>query len=153
MALITCRACKVGALEPVVEFREFNPPAGRLVVELLRSKCDQCDASTTLASQHSENLARLAGRQSHYGKQPLGEEIFAFRRRYGLPLTSCAAMFGIGAVTFSRYENEKAYPKGPVLVLLRLALAKPFIVKELADMAGVPVPLWEARCEDLCKPY
>jgi HTH-type transcriptional regulator/antitoxin MqsA len=119
-----------------------------LTVSLLTSICDQCGAEATSASQHDENLRRLAARKAHYGELLMGEEIHALRRRYGLTQQQASRIFGKGKIAFSRYESETTYPDESTTRLLALAIAKPETLKWLADKSGVNVPLWQERCED-----
>lgn len=142
---VLCKFCHQGHLFPIVEVRKFKPNGEVVTVDLLRSECDHCDCVTTLSSQHTENLKRLAARKADYGNQLLGEEFFAFRRYYGLTLDHCAELFGITKRAYASYEAEKSRPRGPARVLIQLAIDKPFIVKELGILAGVEIPMWESR--------
>lgn len=147
-SLPACPACKKGHLHPAVRLREFQPN-GRLVrVELLTSQCDHCQVQTTRATQHDENLKRLAARKAEYGDVLMGEEIVRLRKRYGLTQQAAAKIFGKGKVAFSRYETETFYPDATTTRLLQLAIEKPVDMKWLADKAGVTLPLWSERCED-----
>lgn len=146
--LPTCPACKKGHLHPAERVREFSPNGNNVQVTLLTTRCDQCSAEKTLASQQKENLARLAARKSHYGKLLMGEEILALRQRYGLTQQNASTLFGKGIIAFSRYENEVTYPDESTTLLLQLAIESPTVMKSLADKAGIELPLWSARCED-----
>ncbi|OQC18062.1 type II TA system antitoxin MqsA family protein [Candidatus Skiveiella danica] len=143
-----CPACRNGHLHERTSERVFNPHGKALAVSLLTSICDQCGAEATSASQHDENLRRLAARKAHYGELLMGEEIHALRRRYGLTQQQASRIFGKGKIAFSRYENETTYPDESTTRLLALAIAKPETIKWLADRSGVNVPLWKERCED-----
>ena len=143
-----CPACRKGHLHVTTRNEVFRPRGVEVVVELLASKCDACGVQTTRASQHEENLRRLAARKQHYGNVLMGEEIMALRKRYGLTQQAAAKIFGKGKIAFSRYENEVTYPDDSTMLLLRMALEKPDSLKWLADKAGVELPLWQERCED-----
>lgn len=143
-----CPACKKGNLHELVRTEVFRPRDVEVRVELLTSSCDACHVETTRASQHNENLRRLAARKMHYGDLLLGEEIVTLRKRYGLTQQAAARIFGTGKVSFSRYENETSYPDKPTTLLLTIAIEKPDSLKWLADRAGVEIPLWRDRCED-----
>lgn len=143
-----CPACREARLQPATRVREFRPHGELVRVELLTSKCASCSAMATSAGQHSENLKRLKARKAQYGGLLLGEEIFSLRRRYGITQQAAAKIFGKGKIAFSRYENETSYPDESTTRLLELAIAKPDVIRWLADKAGVELPLWEARCED-----
>ena len=147
-SLRTCPSCRTGQLHEGTRERVFHPHGTALTVTLLTSMCKQCGAEATSASQHDENLRRLAARKAHYGKLLMGEEISRLRRRYGLTQQQASRIFGKGKVTFSRYENETRYPDESTTSLLALAIAMPVALKWLADRSGVEVPLWNARCED-----
>lgn len=144
----TCPACRSGHLHPAERIREFNPNGKSIQVALLTTRCDQCGAERTFASQHKENLARLAARKVHYGKLLMGEEILALRQRYGLTQQNASIIFGKGIIAFSRYENEVTFPDDSTTLLLQLAIESPTVMKSLADKAGIELPLWAARCED-----
>lgn len=144
----TCPACRKGHLHERKRERVFHPHGKALVVSLLTSLCDQCGAEATSASQHDENLRRLAARKAHYGELLMGEEIHALRRRYGLTQQQASRIFGKGKIAFSRYESETTYPDESTTRLLALAIARPETLKWLADKSGVNVPLWQERCED-----
>lgn len=146
--LLTCPACKKGHLHQAERIREFSPNGKSLQVTLLTTRCDQCGSEKTLASQHKENLARLAARKAHYGKLLMGEEILALRQRYGLTQQNASTIFGKGIIAFSRYENEVTYPDDSTTLLLQLAIESPSVIKKLAGKAGIELPLWSARCED-----
>ena len=144
-----CPACRSEGLQEATYVREFHPRGQAPVrVELVTSVCPSCAAEATSAAQHSENLKRLKARKAHYGGLLLGEEIFSLRRRYGITQQAAAKIFGKGKIAFSRYENETSYPDESTTRLLELAIAKPDVIRWLADRAGVGLPLWEARCED-----
>lgn len=147
-SLRTCPACRKGHLHERARERVFHPHGQALTVSLLTSTCDQCGADATSASQHDENLRRLAARKSHYGELLMGEEIHALRRRYGLTQQQASRIFGKGKIAFSRYESETTYPDESTTRLLALAIAKPETLKWLADKSGIEVPLWHERCED-----
>ncbi|MEY2859559.1 MAG: hypothetical protein RL392_17 [Pseudomonadota bacterium] len=146
--LPTCPSCKKGHLHQAERTREFSPNGKTFQVTLLTTRCDQCGAERTFASQHTENLARLAARKAHYGNLLMGEEILAIRQRYGLTQQNASAIFGKGIIAFSRYENEVTYPDDSTTLLLQLAIESPTVMKSLADKAGIELPLWSARCED-----
>lgn len=146
--LPTCPACKKGHLHQAEQIREFNPNGKSIQVTLLTTRCDECSAEKTLASQQKENLARLAARKAHYGKRLMGEEILGIRKRYGLTQQNASTIFGKGIIAFSRYENEVTYPDDSTTLLLQLAIENPSVMKSLADKAGIELPLWSARCED-----
>lgn len=146
--LPTCPACKNGHMHLAERNREFSPQGKTLQVTLLTTRCDQCGADKTLASQQKENLARLAARKAHYGNLLMGEEILAIRRRYGLTQQDASTIFGKGIIAFFRYENEVTYPDDSTTLLLQLAIESPTVIKKLADKAGIELPLWAARCED-----
>jgi len=143
-----CPACRKGCLHEVTHTVVFRPRGVEVAVELLASKCDACAVQTTRASQHDENLRRLAERKPLYGKVLMGEEMVALRKRYGLTQQAAAKIFGKGKIAFSRYENEVTYPGDSTLLLLRMALEKPEALRWLADQAGVELPLWPERCAD-----
>lgn len=144
----TCPACRSGHLHPAERIREFSPNGKSIQVALLTTRCDQCGAERTFASQHKENLARLAARKVYYGKLLMGEEILALRQRYGLTQQNASIIFGKGIIAFSRYENEVTFPDDSTTLLLQLAIESPTVMKSLADKAGIELPLWAARCED-----
>ena len=143
-----CPICRKGRLHASVRTEIFHPHGKDVVVELLTSRCDACGEDTTLVSQHDENLRRLARRKAEYGGLLMGEEILALRSRYGLTQQAASRVFGKGKIAFSRYENEVTYPDETTTLMLRMAIDKPDSLKWLADQAGVPVPLWQERCED-----
>lgn len=143
-----CPACRKGRLHTIERTKIFRPRDVEVSVALLASRCDDCGAETVRASQHDENLRRLAARKQHYGNLLLGEEIVALRKRYGLTQQAASKIFGKGLIAFSRYENETSYPDDTTTLLLTLAIEKPETLKWLADKAGVELPLWRERCED-----
>ena len=127
----------------------FRPRDVEVSVDLLASRCDACGTETTRASQHDENLRRLAARKEQYGAVLMGEELVALRKRYGLTQQAAAKIFGKGKIAFSRYENEVTYPDESTTSLLTMAIEKPDTLKWLADRAGVELPLWPERCQDM----
>jgi len=143
-----CPVCRKGQLHASVRTEVFHPHGKDVVVELLASRCDACGNETTRASQHDENLRRLAARKAAYDGLLMGEEIVALRNRYGLTQQAASKIFGKGKIAFSRYENEVTYPDESTTLMLRMAIEKPDSLKWLADQAGVPLPLWQERCED-----
>ena len=143
-----CPSCQAGELQPTSYEEIFKPRGKEVRVNLLSSECSACGARFTSGSQHDENLKRLGLRRAEYGDVLLGEDIVAFRMRYGITQTAAAKIFGKSKIAFSRYENEAFYPDASTTKLLRLAMELPQVLKKLADAAGVPIPLWEARCAD-----
>lgn len=144
-----CHACKQGELLPSTRQRTYAPLGKKVVVDLLTSRCNVCGAQATSSQQHKENLARLRARKVHYGPLLMGEEISRFRRRYGLTQRAAAQIFGKGLISFSRYENETSYPDLSTTKLLKQAILRPDVLKDLAEEEGVEIPLWEERCEEV----
>ncbi|WP_406234439.1 type II TA system antitoxin MqsA family protein [Isoptericola jiangsuensis] len=136
-----CPACQEAQLVASTRERHFTPRGNPVVVELLEMECPACGATATSAAQQIENLRRLAARREHYGGLLLGEDVLAFRRRYGLTQRAAATLFGKGAIAFSRYENETTYPDDATTMLLSLAIEKPDVVRWLAERTGTAVPL------------
>jgi putative zinc finger/helix-turn-helix YgiT family protein len=143
-----CPACRKGHLHTIERTETFRPRDAEVRVELLASRCDSCGVETVRASQHNENLHRLAARKAQYGNLLMGEEIVALRKRYGLTQQAASRIFGKGLIAFSRYENEVSYPDDSTTLLLTMAIEKPDTMKWLADRAGVDLPLWTERCQD-----
>ena len=152
MKLPVCPACKQGRLHAAVRTRTFHPGGKTVEVKLLTSRCDHCEVQTTRVDQHDENLRRLAARKTSYGSLLMGEEILSLRKQYGLTQQAAAKIFGKGKIAFSRYENEATYPDQSTTLLLRVAIERPDVIKVLADIAKVDLPLWAERCEDARRP-
>lgn len=147
-----CPACQQAQLVASTRERHFTPRGNPVVVELLAMECPACGATATSAAQQIENLKRLAARREHYGGLLLGEDVLAFRRRYGLTQRAAATLFGKGAIAFSRYENETTYPDDATTMLLSLAIEKPEVVRWLAERTGTVVPLLDPPREFAPKP-
>lgn len=145
MGLGLCPVCRKGHLEVMERVRVFEPHGKRVEVKLQTSVCDACGEATTKASQHKENLRTLAERKVHYGDLLMGEEILALRRRYGLTQQQASRVFGKGKIAFSRYESETTYPDESTTLLLTLAMERSEVMKDLADKAGVDLPLRRER--------
>lgn len=135
-------------MEPYEHVERFHPPGGEVEVRLLASRCTHCGRETVLASQLDENIERRRARRAAYGSYLLGEDIFAFRRKYGLTQQAASKIFGKGKIAFSRYETEASFPEESTTKLLKMAMRFPHVLKALADEAGVEIPLWQERCED-----
>lgn len=148
MAVSTCKCCRIGAMHLIVRQELFHPPGKEVAVTTCAARCASCGAEAVLASQMGENIARRQARQAAYGEYLLGEDIFAFRRKYGLSVGAASTIFGKGKRAFSRYESKKSFPDRSTTKLLRMAMRFPCVLKALADDAEVDVPLWAERCED-----
>lgn len=135
-------------MRTIQQDQTFNPPGKSVVVTTLAAKCDQCGSVRVLANQIDENLSRLRARKEAYGKNFLGEEIFEFRRKYGLSQPAASQIFGKGKIAFSRYENEKTFPDESTRKLLGEAMKFSMVLKDLADDEGVEIPLWNTRCAE-----
>lgn len=145
--LTMCRRCRQGQMESFERTELFHPPTGRTVeVKLLGARCNHCGKETILASQIEENLRRRAARKVHYGEYLLGEDIFEFRRKWGLTQQDFSKIFGKGIIAFSRYETEKSYPDLSLTRLLKVAMLHPKVFKELADSSGIRIPFCESFC-------
>jgi len=147
-SLPLCPVCRAGHLCPTTRTRVYAPRGTQVEVLLQTSLCDACGQETTRAAQHRQNLQALAARKSRYGDVLMGEEILAFRKRYGLTQQQASTIFGKGKIAFSRYESETSYPDESTTLLLCLAMEHPATLKRLADKARVQIPLWNERCED-----
>lgn len=145
--VLLCRRCRQGHMQTIERVELFHPPTGQEVeVRELAARCDHCAKDTVLASQVDENLRRRAARKEKYGEYLLGEDIYEFRRHWGLTQQEFSRVFGKGIIAFSRYETEKAYPDLSLTRLLRTAMKHLDVFKELADAAAVEIPFWEAHC-------
>lgn len=145
---VPCPGCKKDSLKETSYVRSFLPNRRLVPVTLLTSVCDECGITKTSHSQHLKNLQALADRKVHYAGQLMGEEFVDLRKKYGLTQQAASKIFGKGLVAFSRYESETSYPDKSTRLLIELAIENMHILKKLADKAGVPLPLWEERCED-----
>lgn len=143
-----CPVCRKGQLEATQRVRVFAPHGKCVEVKLQTSLCSTCGETSTTAAQQKDNLRALATRKVHYGDLLMGEEILALRRRYGLTQQQASRIFGKGKIAFSRYESETSYPDASTTLLLKLATERPEVMKDLAEKAGVELPLWIERCED-----
>ena len=143
-----CPSCRAAEMEPTVFEQTFTVRRKLIFVSLLSSQCSACGATLTSGSQHNENLKRLEQRRAEYGDLLLGEDIVAFRMRYGITQEAAGKIFGKSKIAFSRYENEWCHPDDSTTKLLRLAIEMPQALKKLADAAGVLIPLWDARCAE-----
>jgi len=101
-----CPSCRLAQMEPTSYEEAFAPRGKEVRVILLTSTCTACGATFTSGAQHDENLKRLEQRRAEYGDVLLGEDIVAFRLRYGITQTAAARIFGKGKIAFSRYENS-----------------------------------------------
>lgn len=138
-----CRQCKSGALGEAAYVREFYPGRLRVAVVLLQSVCDSCGHTRTLSAQHDENLRRLAARKSAYGDVLMGEDYIALRKRHSLTRPQMARVLGVSNRTYTRYENEEAYPVKATRLLIELAMCKPEVLHFLADKADLALGLRE----------
>ncbi|SAI59538.1 Antitoxin MqsA [Bordetella ansorpii] len=142
---VMCRRCRNGRMQTVERIETFTPPTGAVVeVRQVCSRCDACGNERVLASQIEQNLVLRAARKAHYGEYLLGEDIAAFRRRWGLTQRDFSAIFGRGIIAFSRFETEKSYPDLTLTRLLKVAMRRPEVFKELADEAGIRIPFRQA---------
>ena len=82
----------------------------------------------------------------------MGEENLSLRKRYGLTQQAAAKIFGNGRISFSRCENEATYPDQSTTLLLRLPIDMPDVIKALANIAEVDLPLWLERSSDMQSP-
>jgi putative transcriptional regulator len=65
-----------------------------------------------------------------------GEDIVALRRFVGLTQEAFAAALGISVHTLRNWEQDRRYPEGPALALLRIAARHPGVLQEnLTDTA------------------
>ncbi len=141
-----CRKCQSGTLRVIRSPQYFHPPgADTIRVEHLSVRCDCCGYATVHSSQGRENQRRLAARKSAYGGQMLGEEIAAFRRKWGLTLRDASHLFGRRPGAFEAFEKEAAYPDLLTTKLIRLAMYSPVVLRQLADREGVRIPLWDRQ--------
>lgn len=140
-----CPACREADLQEATREKHFYPHRKQVTVSLRVSHCPACGMELINAQQRRENLLRLQARKSEYGDLLLGEEIVGLRKRYGLTQEMAARIFGKGKIAFSRYENEASYPDASMTKLLTLAIQSPEVLKMLADVAGVAIPLWDVR--------
>jgi DNA-binding XRE family transcriptional regulator len=140
-----CRQCKSGVLGDAAYVREFYPGRRRVAVELLQSVCGSCGDTRTLSAQHDENLRRLAARKSAYGGLLMGEDYISLRKRYSLTRPQMASVLGVSIRTYTRYENEDAYPVKSTRLLIELAIGKPEVLQFLADKANLVLALREER--------
>lgn len=145
---VRCPRCRSNEIDDIDEMRSFMPHGKPVHVTLRRSRCRSCASVFTRASQHDENLRRLAARKAEYGNVLMGEEILALRKRYGLTQVAASRLFGKGLIAFSRYENESSYPDASTNKLIRLAISDPLTLRKLADQEGMEIPLWKERRDD-----
>lgn len=148
--LPTCRSCKTGQLRPSQRSKTFSPPGvGPVTVQLLQSICGHCSQHANLVSQHDENLRRLAARKESYGPHFLGEELFSFRRQYGLRQGAVEAIFGLDYGQWDLFENEAAYPAEGARKLIELAMNEPLVLQHLASSTKQRIPLFSQRHPEL----
>lgn len=137
-------------MQPIERTEIFNPPTGEVKVQTHAARCNSCGHETVLPSQMTGNIERRRARQAAYGPHLLGEDIFAFRRKYGLTQPAAARIFGKGKSAFCRYENEATFPDDSTRLLIQQAMKRPEVLKDLANQAGVEIPLRDGRCRRPC---
>ena len=59
-----------------------------------------------------------------------GDDISALRRFVGLTQEAFAAALGISVHTLRNWEQDRRYPEGPALALLRIAARHPRVLEE-----------------------
>ena len=64
------------------------------------------------------------------GKFESGEDIAALRRFVGLSQAQFAVATGISVHTLRNWEQNRRYPEGPAIALLRIAARHPRIIRE-----------------------
>lgn len=143
-----CPSCGEARLVPKVERKTFSPPAGEVVVDLMTNHCENCGARVTTRLQRAQNLVALAARKSAYGEWLTGEDVLALRKKYGITQQQASEIFGKGKIAFSRYENEASYPDLAMTRLMRLALDNAGVMKQLAAVAHIELPLLEKRLSE-----
>lgn len=116
---------------------------------MLTSQCDHGDGRATRADQHDEIC--VASRRARPGTAACaGAKRFCpcTHKRYGLTQQTAAEVAGKGETAFSRDANEVSCLNQSTALLLRLAIEVPDVIKALADIAKVDLPIWATRCED-----
>ena len=101
-----CPSCQAGELQPTSYEEIFKPRGKEVRVNLLSSECSACGARFTSGSQHDENLKRLDLRRAEYGDVLLGEDIVAFRMRYGITQTAAAKVFGKSKIDVGDIDGD-----------------------------------------------
>ena len=59
-----------------------------------------------------------------------GDDVVALRRFVGLTQEAFATALGISVHTLRNWEQDRRYPEGPALALLRIAARHPRVLKE-----------------------
>lgn len=136
-SLQLCDACCEGYLHPKIRTKneEYKGASGQ--IDLHYSVCDNCGSELLDAADLLNNKREWVRFKKKVDGVPLGAEIAEMRKRHHLTQHTAAEIFGGGPVAFSKYENDDLIPDEAMVSLLKLAIAYPETIKNLANVKGV----------------
>lgn len=147
-----CPHCVAGTLRVHERTKTYRPPGqDSVTLVTLHTECDGCRFFTTSDAQHEENLRRRAARKAGYGENFRGEELFSFRRSYGLRQGATEAIFGLRYGQWDQFENETAYPGEGARKLIELAMKSPQVLLHMAAAARQRIPLFSERHPEIAR--
>ena len=82
------------------------------------------------ADDFSRGISRRVRKRISAGKIQGGKDIVALRKFVGLTQEAFAAALSISVHTLRNWEQDRRYPEGPALALLRIAARHPGVLKE-----------------------
>jgi HTH-type transcriptional regulator/antitoxin MqsA len=146
-----CPICEIGELKSISDgvftFRHgkksYNVPGQH------HAECSECGTSAYLPNQRKINSELIAEFQAGLVDYVSPSDVLAVRERYSLTQKQASQIFKGGINGFSKWERGVAFPSGATAMLIKVALASPDAMKELAKIAGVDFPIVEAMSEVL----
>ncbi len=134
---VKCPACGEGTLHRRRELRDVEHAGQRGQVLVSFSVCDHCGSELAGAEEALANKRAMIAFRKQVGGLLDGAAVRAFRERFELSQETAAALFGGGKVGFSRYENDDVAQSEGMDTLLRLCMAEPQNLLQIARLKGL----------------
>lgn len=132
-----CPICEEGHLAQLVDKTPVEYKSHKMVLDTLYSVCDACGCEQADATQTRHNKRLMIAFKKQVDGILTGEEIKAIRNRLGIKQHEAAAIFGGGAVAFSKYENDDVIPAESMDNLLYVADKLPAVLAILTKRKGI----------------
>lgn len=128
-----CNLCGSERVCALSEVQEIRYKSYRLEVELAYSVCEACGREFVTTEQIRKNDHAILAAKRHADGLMSPKEIRRAREVLGLTQHKAAELFGGGRNAFSKYERGEVAQSGAMDRLIRLCLARPELLLNLAE--------------------
>lgn len=135
--MINCPVCGLGNIVAEISEHTFEYKGEILTAQRTDGYCDSCGSEIIDANTARDNVRNIQHAKSAHDNLLSSKEIYAFRKKFNITQKTAASLFGGGESAFAKYESGDIAHNTSMDRLLRLTMANPHNIFDLAEIAKI----------------